>query len=79
MSIKFNICNDIAQAALDRLNNSKVNINTVEYIAECFNIILTLYNQEINVDNLDKKVIKLKGRKKKDDQPEIIPPISNKE
>lgn len=62
MSIKFNISNDIAQSAIDKLNKSKVNQQIVEYIAECFNIILTLYQTE----TVTNKIVTKRGRKPKD-------------
>lgn len=63
MSIKFNISNDIAQAAIDKLNNNKIQQDIIQYVAECFNIILTLYqNDIISVNKF--KVIKKRGRRK---------------
>ena len=62
MSIKFNISNDIAQSGIDKLNKSKVNQQIIEYVAECFNIISTLYQSEIIQQE---KVQKPRGRRRK--------------
>lgn len=66
MSIKFNISNDIAQAAIDKLNNNKIQQDVVQYVAECFSIILTLYQNDIESVNTF-KVVKRRGRRKKTD------------
>lgn len=63
MSIKFDICNDLALSVVDKLKKNKIDDNIINYVAENFSIILTLYQQEISSQQIVKKPRKYRRRK----------------
>lgn len=76
MSIKFDICNDLAIAVIEKLKKQKINDNIINYIAENISIILTLYQQDINTQQIEKKPRKYRRRKNAITEEQTI---SNKE
>lgn len=63
MSIKFDICNDLAIAVVEKLKKQKIDDNIINYVAENISIILTLYQQDINTQQIEKKPCKYRRRK----------------
>lgn len=76
MSLKFEICNDIAIAAIEKLKKHNIDKDIVDYIAENISIILTLYQQDINNTTIIKKVRKPRRKKNANTEKQDI---SNKE
>lgn len=73
MSIKFDICNDLAIAVVEKLKKQKVDDNIINYVAENISIILTLYQQDINPQQIVKKPRKYRRRKNAITEEQSIP------
>lgn len=76
MSIKFDICNDLAIAVVEKLKKQKIDDNIINYVAENISIILTLYQQDINPQQIINKPRKYRRRKNAITEEQTI---SNKE